>query len=154
MDDKIEQRVCIKFCVKLCKSATETLEMLRETFGEHSLSRTAVFDRHSRFKDGRLSVEDDERSGPSNTSKTTENVEEMRELIHEDRRRTIHELADTVVISYGVCQEISTENLNMLRIALSSRQGARAHVPENNRVCDQQHGYRSPFHLLVGLSPV
>jgi hypothetical protein len=30
MDGKIEQHVCIKFCVKLGKSATETLEMLRE----------------------------------------------------------------------------------------------------------------------------
>jgi hypothetical protein len=44
MDGKIEQRVCIKFCMKLGKSATETLEMLREASGEHSLSRTAVFE--------------------------------------------------------------------------------------------------------------
>jgi hypothetical protein len=44
MDGKIEQRVCIKFCVKLGKSATESLEMLREVFGELSLSRTAVFE--------------------------------------------------------------------------------------------------------------
>jgi hypothetical protein len=43
----------------------------------------------------------------------TENVEKIRELIHEDRRQTIHELADTTAISYGVCQEILTENLNM-----------------------------------------
>jgi hypothetical protein len=43
MDGKIEQNVCIKFSVKLGKSAIETLEMLREAFGEHSLSRTAVF---------------------------------------------------------------------------------------------------------------
>jgi hypothetical protein len=50
MDGKIEQRVCIKFCVKLGKSATETLEMLREAFGEHSLSRTTVFEWHSPFK--------------------------------------------------------------------------------------------------------
>jgi hypothetical protein len=33
MDGKIEQRVSIEFCVKLGKSATETLEMLREAFG-------------------------------------------------------------------------------------------------------------------------
>jgi hypothetical protein len=44
MDGKIEQRVCINFCVKLGKSTTETLEMLREAYGEHSLSRTAVFE--------------------------------------------------------------------------------------------------------------
>jgi hypothetical protein len=100
MDSKIEQCVCNKFCGKLGKSATETLEMLREAFGEHW-----------------------------STSKTAENVEKIRELIHEDHRRTIHELADTVGISYGVYQEILTENLNMCHIA-------RPHVPENHRVCD------------------
>jgi hypothetical protein len=40
---KLEQCVCIKFCLKLGKSATETLEMLLEAFGEHSLSLTLVF---------------------------------------------------------------------------------------------------------------
>jgi hypothetical protein len=44
MDGKIKQRVCIKYCVKLDTSATETLEMLREGFGEHTLRRTAVFE--------------------------------------------------------------------------------------------------------------
>jgi hypothetical protein len=69
--------------------------------------------------DGQVSVEDDKRSGPPSTSKTTENVEKIRELINEDRHRTIHELADTVGISYGVCQEILTENLYMHCIAPS-----------------------------------
>jgi hypothetical protein len=32
------------------KSATETIEMLREVFGEHSLSRKAVFECHSGLK--------------------------------------------------------------------------------------------------------
>jgi hypothetical protein len=31
---KIEQRVCIKSCVKLNKSAAKTIEMLGEAFGE------------------------------------------------------------------------------------------------------------------------
>jgi hypothetical protein len=43
---KIEQHVCIKFCVKLGKSATETPEMLREGFGEHSLTWAAVLEWH------------------------------------------------------------------------------------------------------------
>jgi hypothetical protein len=99
--------------MKLGKLTTETLEMLREALREHSLSRTAVFEWHSSFKDGRMSVEDDEHSGRPSNSKTTENVEKIQELIHEDRHRTIHELADTVGNSYGVCQEILTKNLNM-----------------------------------------
>jgi hypothetical protein len=50
MDGNIEQRICIKFCVKLNKSAPETLEMLHEAFGEHSLSQTSVCEWHSCFK--------------------------------------------------------------------------------------------------------
>jgi hypothetical protein len=88
------------FFVKLRKFAIETLERFREVLGQHSLSRTAVFEWHSCVKASRVSVEDDEPSGPSSTGKTTENVENIRELIHEDCRRTIHELADTVGINY------------------------------------------------------
>jgi hypothetical protein len=69
MDGKTEQRVCIKFCVKLGKSATKTLEMLREAFGEYSLSWAAVSEWHSHFKARRMSVEDDKRSGRPSTSK-------------------------------------------------------------------------------------
>jgi hypothetical protein len=50
MDGNIEKRVCIKFCVKLGKSATETCEMLREASGEHTLSCPVDFEWHSRFK--------------------------------------------------------------------------------------------------------
>jgi hypothetical protein len=32
----------------------------------------------------------------------TENVEKFQELIHEDRRQTIHELADTAGMSHGI----------------------------------------------------
>jgi hypothetical protein len=34
MDGKIEQHVCIKFCVKLSKSATGIVEIFREAFGD------------------------------------------------------------------------------------------------------------------------
>jgi hypothetical protein len=53
-----------------------------------------------------VSAEDDKRSGrPSTiTTKTTENLGKIWELIHEDCCWTVHELTDTVGISYGVCQ--------------------------------------------------
>jgi hypothetical protein len=116
-DGEIKQHVCIKFCIKLGKSTTETLEMLRGAFGEHSLSWAVVFEWHPCFKAGRMSVEDDECSGRPSTSRMTENIEKIRELIHKDHRRTTHDIGDTVGISYGVCQEILTENFNMCRIA-------------------------------------
>jgi hypothetical protein len=92
--------------MKFSKSATENLEMIHEAFGEHSLSQTAVFEWHSHFKASQVSAEYDERSGRPSTRKMTENIEKIRELIHEDQCQTIHDLTDTVGISYGVCQEI------------------------------------------------
>jgi hypothetical protein len=44
MDGKIKQSVCIKFCVKLGKPATDTHEMFREAFGEYSSSWTVDFE--------------------------------------------------------------------------------------------------------------
>jgi hypothetical protein len=77
MDGKIEQCVCIKFCMKLSKSITETLEILCEGFGEHFLSWAVVFEWHSCFEAGRVSVEDDKCPGQASTSKTTQNVEKI-----------------------------------------------------------------------------
>jgi hypothetical protein len=112
-----------------------------ESFAEHSLCRRAVFEWHSCFKAGRMSVEGYERPGRPSTSKTTENAENIRELIHEDSHRTIHELADTTGKSCGICLEILTEILYMRCIAPWSWQRARSHVPGNHRVCDlQRHG--------------
>jgi hypothetical protein len=77
MDGKIEQCACIKFCVKLGKSTTKISEMPSEDFGEHSLSWTAIFEWHSCFKAGQLSVEDDKCSGRPSTSKTAANDEKI-----------------------------------------------------------------------------
>jgi hypothetical protein len=74
VDGKIKQHVCIKFCMKLGKSATKILEMPREAFEEHSSSRTMVLEWLLHFKAVQVSDEDDKRSRRQNTGKTT-NVE-------------------------------------------------------------------------------
>jgi hypothetical protein len=103
--------------VKLGKSATKMLEMFYEAFENILWAGQQFSEWHSCFKASPVSVEDDERSGQPRTSKMTEKVDKIWELIYEDHPWTIHELADTVGISYGVCQEILTENLNTSHIA-------------------------------------
>jgi hypothetical protein len=69
MNGKIKQRVCAKCCMKLGKSATETLEMFREAFAQHSLRRTEVSEWHSRFKAGRVLVENENVQGDQTPAK-------------------------------------------------------------------------------------
>jgi hypothetical protein len=46
----LRQWVRIKFCENLGKSATETLAVIRQAYGEESMSRTRVFEWHAWFR--------------------------------------------------------------------------------------------------------
>jgi hypothetical protein len=70
MDVLKEQRVCIKFCQKLGKTATKTYEMLQQAFGETALSRSKTFDWYSRFINGRNSIDDDPHTDRPSTART------------------------------------------------------------------------------------
>ena len=63
--DTLEERYAIKFCFKLGKNATETYGMLQTAFWPSCMNRASVFERHKRFKEGRVSVRDDKRCGSS-----------------------------------------------------------------------------------------
>jgi len=63
MADDEEQRISIKFCFKLNKTAAETHRMLKEAFGEQALSQARTFEWFKRCKDGRDSVEGRKHSG-------------------------------------------------------------------------------------------
>ena len=63
-----EQQSAVKFCVKLGKSTTETFAMLNMAYSDAAMKRATCFRWHKRFKNGQLSVEDDERSGRPSTS--------------------------------------------------------------------------------------
>ena len=44
-----EQRVCVKFCVRLGKTGSETFEMLKQAFGDSCMSRSRTFEWFGRF---------------------------------------------------------------------------------------------------------
>ena len=73
-------------------------EMLTKAYGESAMSKTKVYRQYNRFQDGR---EDNERSGRPSTLTTDENVEKVKEIVMNDRRITIREVADDVGISIG-----------------------------------------------------
>ena len=117
MDMKLELRASIKFCVKLGKSGAESFEMIRRAYGNEAMSRARCFEWHAHFKRGRTSLEDNERSGRPSMSSTPKNVETIRRLVHEDRRRTIKDIAAIINVSYRTVQTILMCDLNMHRVA-------------------------------------
>jgi hypothetical protein len=62
-DKNLEQWIIIKFCMKIGKSASETLALLTVVYGEYAMKKLGVFERQRRFKEGQEDVQDDPRSG-------------------------------------------------------------------------------------------
>jgi len=44
MTDVKEQQICIKFCFKLCKTASETHKMFKEEFGDNALDQMQTYE--------------------------------------------------------------------------------------------------------------
>ena len=113
MADVKEQRICIKFCFKLNKTAAEAHQVLKEAFGEQALSQTRTFEWFKHLKDCQETVEDDKHFGRPSTCTTSEMVAKVRDVILEDRRQTIHDVCNCIGLSQGSCQCILADELNM-----------------------------------------
>ena len=89
----MEQRNCIKYCVKNAINGSQTFEMLQKVFGNETLSSATVFDWHRLFKEGRELVEDDYRSGRPSISKNDENIQKIKDAVLRNRHLTVGELS-------------------------------------------------------------
>ncbi|UYV72000.1 hypothetical protein LAZ67_9001524 [Cordylochernes scorpioides] len=73
----------------------QTLALMNEAYEDEKLSRTQVYFWYN-----------DSRSGRPLTSTTDRNIGQVRDLIVADRKITIDNLSEILVISYGSCQKI------------------------------------------------
>jgi hypothetical protein len=77
------------------------------------MSHTWVFEWHAQFRAGWTSIEDDQHTGRSISCTTPDTVAKLQQIVHEDRCRTIQDLAVEMGIGYGTCQWILTAELGM-----------------------------------------
>jgi transposase len=116
-DKNLEQRINIKFCVKIGKSASETLTLLTLAYGEYALKKSSVFQWHRRFKEGREDVQDDPRSGQPKMQRTVANVDRVRTLVCSDRRLGVRLIAKELNMNRETVRQIITEDLGMRKIS-------------------------------------
>jgi hypothetical protein len=63
MAEKLEQFAAVKFCFLLGRMTGETVVMLERAYKEAALGKTQVCELFCRFKNGKLSLADQPRSG-------------------------------------------------------------------------------------------
>lgn len=112
-----EQRVVIKFLLKLGKKNSEIIESLQQVFGEVVLCKSSIYEWIKKFQGGLTSVKDVVRSGRPATSRNEENVALIRTKIYGDRRLTCRELSDDSGLSIGSVHTILSKDLGMRRVS-------------------------------------
>ena len=85
----VEQRSAIEFCLRNEISVAETLRMLQKAFGDLSISQKNVYKWYKDFKEGRERVDDLDRPRQASTSTDEQHVNQIKELVHKNRRLTI-----------------------------------------------------------------
>ena len=105
-----------KFCALSGQTPADTLNQITKVYGDNSVCRTLVFDWHKRFREGRKSIEDNERSGRPVSKHSEQAVEEVRALLKEDRRYTLKDLALATGFSVWKMHQIVHEDLGMRKV--------------------------------------
>ena len=79
---------------------------MRIQYGDRCMSRTQVYEWTQKFKNGVTSVEDSPRPGPTFTAVTEDNIAAVENVIRENRRVTVKEVASLLDISVGSAHHI------------------------------------------------
>lgn len=117
MSHSVDQRICIKFCVLNEISGANAFKMLQKAYPDSHMSQASAYNWYKSFKEGRTEVEDLPHERRPQTSINEGNIEKVKEMVLENRRATIREIADDMGISFGSVQTILHDVLGMRRVS-------------------------------------
>jgi len=99
------------------KTPTEIHSSLMEVCGVETVDRSTISRWAQRFHEGRLSIDNDPKSGQPRTSTDDQSVEHVLQILEVDRRMTREEIAHCAGILRASAYRILTEHLHKCRIA-------------------------------------
>jgi len=113
----MEQRTNIKFCFKLRKTAAETVEMMRQVYGDNFLSCAQIFRWYARFKSGVETIEDEARPGRPFSVRNEGLIAKVRERIQEEHFATVRMMADEFGVNRETIRQILVKDLGKRQVA-------------------------------------
>ena len=115
-NQKFEHRSTIKFLVLEGQSPSNIHERMTAVYGDSAPSRTMVFEWACRFKNGQLNIEESLRSGRPISAMDEKSIKAVENLVVEDRRLTIQEIAEILGILSGTVHGILHDHLHMIKV--------------------------------------
>ena len=115
--DKIEYRAVIKYLFLKGNTPTQIKDELDSVYGDSAPSFTTVKFWAAEFKRGRKSLGDDERSGRPKTATADENIAKVHQIVLDDRRIKVREIAEVMKMSKERVCHILHEHLGMTKLS-------------------------------------
>ena len=115
--DKIEYRAVIKYLFLKGNTPTQIKDELNSVYGDSAPSFTTVKFWAAEFKRGRKSLGDDERSGRPKTATTDENIAKVHQMVLDDRRIKVREIAEVMNMSKERVCHILNQHLGMRKLS-------------------------------------
>jgi len=114
--DKFEYRTVIKFFVQGGLTPNEIHSKFIKVYGESSPSFSTIKKWAAEFKRGRTSLQDDPRKGHPKSATPPEIVKQVQDMVLDDRRMKVREIAETIGISKELVGYILLEELDMKKL--------------------------------------
>ena len=95
--------------------------MLQKALGDLTMSQKNVYKWYKDFKEDRERVDGLKRPGWPSTLTDEQHVNQIKELVHKNRRLIIRDLADTIGISRGPLNTVSKDILGRQLVVFASR---------------------------------
>jgi len=114
--DKFEYRAVIKFFVKEGLKPKEIYSKFIKVYWDSSPSFSTIKKWAAEFKRGRTSLEDDPREGRPKSATTPEIIEQVHDMVLDDRRMKVREISETIGIPKERVGYIVHEELDMKKL--------------------------------------
>ena len=113
---KVEYRAVIRYLYLKGKTGKEIHSELADVYGSSAPSYDQVKCWVGEFKRGRMSLEDEARSGCPLDATDEEMCKKVRDLVYSDRRIQVEEIAQALGISHGSVSTILHDHLGMRKL--------------------------------------